>query len=246
MEKLGNAEIEKLGLSHRGNQDVARFQIAVDHQILMGILNGAADFLENPEAFRDGKIVFNAVAGNWEAIDRFHNEVRNPLLGASHFIKLRNVWVIQVGENLDFLLKAPLDLRNRMNGPQELDGYLPLEFLIGSGGEIYGPHAATSEFPDDPVSPDGTTFWGGCRIEESKGRSFEKGDSIQIDGQKGIDFPPETFISGTSIVQIGMSVSEGEFPDNGKNLPDPFPSAFVHCSLRGPPVPFLCKGVNWL
>ena len=61
-QKFRDAEIQKLRFALCVDQDVARFQIAVDDVIVMRHFHRGADFQENPEPLRDRKIVLADVS----------------------------------------------------------------------------------------------------------------------------------------------------------------------------------------
>ena len=52
IEQLGDAEVEQLGHAVGGDQDVARLQIPVDHQVLVGEMDGGAHLPEERAAAR--------------------------------------------------------------------------------------------------------------------------------------------------------------------------------------------------
>ncbi len=50
-EQLGHAEVEQLGLALRGHEDVARLEVAVDHQVLVRELHRLRDLEEERQPF---------------------------------------------------------------------------------------------------------------------------------------------------------------------------------------------------
>ena len=59
-----------------GDEDVRRFQIAVDDPFLVGVLHGVADRDEEPEPFRGGLFLLVAIVGDAHAAHELHDEKR--------------------------------------------------------------------------------------------------------------------------------------------------------------------------
>ena len=51
----GDAEVQHLGLAAVVHQDVAGFEIAVDHALLMGVVNGVTDIGQQPQPLSRGQ-----------------------------------------------------------------------------------------------------------------------------------------------------------------------------------------------
>jgi hypothetical protein len=62
--QLGNAEIEQLDRPVAGHEDFARFQIAVDDQVVVSVPDGGADLLEQLQSFGDRRLALIAVFGD--------------------------------------------------------------------------------------------------------------------------------------------------------------------------------------
>src|SRR6516162_9779274 len=60
VQKLGDSKVEELGNSICGNQDVARFDIAVHDQVLVRVLHGIAHLAEQAQPLLDGKLLLLA------------------------------------------------------------------------------------------------------------------------------------------------------------------------------------------
>ncbi len=63
IEQLGDAEVEQLGLGFGGDQDVRRLEVAVHHQLLVGVAHRAADLAEKLQPFRRGRASFRRRTG---------------------------------------------------------------------------------------------------------------------------------------------------------------------------------------
>src|SRR6266545_7533482 len=73
---LGQAEVEELGNSLGSDQDVAGFDIPMDHEALVSVLHCRADPLEESEALGDAKPFLVAILQDVLALDQLHDEVR--------------------------------------------------------------------------------------------------------------------------------------------------------------------------
>src|SRR5690349_16611615 len=100
--QFGNAEIKQLRLARGCNNDVGRFDVAVNYQLLMGVRNCAADFGEKFEPIVDIKTALVAELSDRFAFDMLHYEVGQPVRSRTAAVQARNVRMFQPGENLPF------------------------------------------------------------------------------------------------------------------------------------------------
>ena len=104
---LGDAEIEQFGDPFLGDQNVAGFQIAVHHQVLMRILHRLTDHAEQFQSLPDVQILLFAILRDGQAIDVLHDEVRKPILGRAAIQQSRNKRMLQVRQDLPLLAETP-------------------------------------------------------------------------------------------------------------------------------------------
>lgn len=75
---LGDAEIDDFGRRQtvtRGDQDVVRFDVAMDHTLLVSVLNRFADSDEKRESGFDGQLLLVAVLSDRGSHHHFHHEI---------------------------------------------------------------------------------------------------------------------------------------------------------------------------
>jgi hypothetical protein len=154
IEELGDAEVEQLRAAFGGDQDVGGFDVAVNDQMLMGILDSRADLLEQAEPPADVQPVLVAVTIETDSVDVFHRQVRHTVFARTPIEQAGDVGVIQVGQDLPF---GPEPARQGAGGHQavdELDRDLLLELLVSALCQVDGAHAATTQCAQDTVTPD--------------------------------------------------------------------------------------------
>ena len=148
IEQLGDAEIQQLGHAVAGDQDVAWFQIPVDHQVLMGEVDGRAHLPEQGQPLAKRQLAGVFIDG--PPLDVFHDEIGPAVLRRAAVEELGDVGVIEMGEDLPFGTEPPDDLRRRSQ-PHQLEGDPLIEILVRAHGEIDSSHASDTNAPDDIV-----------------------------------------------------------------------------------------------
>ena len=76
---FGDAEINHLGHGHvvvLGDQNIRRFDVAMNDALLMRVLDGLANLDEQFEPLVGGEIVLVAVIGDLDPAHQFHDEER--------------------------------------------------------------------------------------------------------------------------------------------------------------------------
>ena len=131
-------------------QDVLGLDVAVDHALAVGVVEGAAHLAGNPHRVGDGELFLavDPVADRLSRHIRHHVEeeaVRRPAVEEGQDMRM-----LQVGGGLDFAQEAfSADDRGQLR-PQHLDGDLAVVLQVG--GEVDGGHAALAELPLDAVA----------------------------------------------------------------------------------------------
>ncbi len=106
--RFRQAEVDDLGhwsVVVGRDQNIRRFQIAVDDPLLMGVLDSMADFHEEFQAVGNGEPNRIAVFGDGNALDVFHHEKGAAAMGEAAVEHPGNVRVIHEGEGLPFDLE---------------------------------------------------------------------------------------------------------------------------------------------
>jgi hypothetical protein len=112
-QRLGDAKVNHFGHVQAivgRHQHVGRLEVAMDHALLMGVLNGAADGSEQFESLARGKLLLIAVARDRHALDQLHDKV-GPARGRGARVKhASDVGVLHHRQRLPLRLEAGDDL----------------------------------------------------------------------------------------------------------------------------------------
>ena len=100
LQELRDPEVQQLHPSLGVHQDVGRFHVPVNHQSLMGRLEGAGDVEEELDPRPDSEPEDVAVLDDGRAVDVLHDEEGAPVLGGSAAQEAGHVGVVQGGEDL--------------------------------------------------------------------------------------------------------------------------------------------------
>ena len=106
VQELRDAEVEQLQLAVLGHNDVGRFEIAVDDEAAVRVVDGVAGFLKQAQSCIEGQPMLIAVIGNRNALDELHRKVGPPVARYATVQEAGNVRVIEAGEDSAFLAEA--------------------------------------------------------------------------------------------------------------------------------------------
>src|SRR5262249_18408943 len=109
--------------------------------------------------------------------------------------KPRDIRMVETGQDLAFLMKPSNQGRACQRGPNDLDGHLLVKRAIDSRAEVYGAHAATSDFAQDLVCANATPFHPGDNL-------FFKFQFCS-DKERILKEPARTLMSGQEPLQLG-------------------------------------------
>ena len=151
IEELGDAEVEELGNPVGRDQDVAGLEVAVDDEVLVGVLNRGADHAEEPEALPYLQPAPIAEHRDRLALDVLHDEVGKAVLGVAAVQQARDVGVVEAGEDLPFLTKSAENEVGVDAALDDLDRHALLVLLVGANGEVDVPHPTAPEQAVHPV-----------------------------------------------------------------------------------------------
>ena len=109
-EYCGDTEIQQNGFAVTVDQNVGRFEIAVDNHIAMGKGDRVANLEEQFNPLADVEPFLVTVGGDVAAVDVGHGHPRETVLGCAAIDKIGNTWVLQTRQDLLFFVKffAPL------------------------------------------------------------------------------------------------------------------------------------------
>lgn len=153
---LGDPEVDDLGMRlavDHGDEDVRRLEVAVDDALVVGVLDGETDALEELEPALDGEPVAVAELRDGASLDVLHREVGVALLARAGVVDLGDAGVVHDGEGLALGLEAVDDLARGHARLDDLERDVALE---GDGlrGEVDGAEPALAEDPLDGVAAD--------------------------------------------------------------------------------------------
>ena len=104
-----HTEIEDLGLAGFIDEDIARFEIAVDDTALMGVFNPFADAGHELQPLVSCQLMRIGVFEQGLTMDEFHGEIRlwsETIVSSARFIDLCNARMLQSSQRKQFLLEA--------------------------------------------------------------------------------------------------------------------------------------------
>ena len=181
----GDAEIGEVGVAFLVEQHVARFEVAVDDSPAVGIAQGPAHFVEQPEGRRQIPRAVPQRLGQAAAPHVGHNQVCT--VGVSPEVeKPDDVGVLQLSYELCLGLEPaheiwPVDKL----GPDHLDRYLPAH--RGLVGPVDDPEVAFSHLFSQLIAPHCSAQAMGGGSGRSQGREIGRGRFFDVGEQKGRD-----------------------------------------------------------
>ena len=152
--EFGDAKVEQLHVPVCRHEDVVGFEVAVHHQMGMGILHGAEDLLEEGEAAPHAQAVGLAIVRQRHPLDVFHGEIGLTQRGDPRVIEPGDIGMDQTGEEVAFLGKACGILRAMQPDVRELQRDRAFHQTIGPLGQPHGTHAAPSQRLAECIGPD--------------------------------------------------------------------------------------------
>ncbi len=106
---LGHAEVDHLGHGLAvvgGDQDIGRFEVAVDDPFLVGVLHGLANLHKQGEPLSRRELMLVAEPGDGDALDELHDEVGSPGGGLAAVQDAGNADVLHESQGLALGLEA--------------------------------------------------------------------------------------------------------------------------------------------
>jgi hypothetical protein len=94
----GEPEVEDPQTALLVDDDIRRFQVAMDDSLLVGVGDGAAYLEKQIETFLARHVVFLDIRVQRDAIDQLHREVVESLLGAARLVDRGDSGMLQLGQ----------------------------------------------------------------------------------------------------------------------------------------------------
>ncbi len=101
-QEFGDAEVQEADLALGIDQDVGRFQIAMDDEFAVGMCHRVGDLQEQPEPGAHVEIPFPAVHVDAHALHVFDRQVRLPVTGDARVVQVRDIRMGKRGQDLAF------------------------------------------------------------------------------------------------------------------------------------------------
>ena len=152
--QLADAEVDQLGDAIRIDEDVAGFQVAVNDEIAMRVIDRRTDVEKHPEPVVDRQSAIGGKGRQPRTIDVLHDEIGQAVVGRAAVEQTADVRMLQARERLALATEAREDEIDVHARSHQLDGDLGVIFVVVPLGEEDGAHTATTELPDQPVRTD--------------------------------------------------------------------------------------------
>lgn len=225
--EAGDAEVKEFGVTGRGDQDVGRFEIAMDHKVGVGVLDGLSDLDKETDAGRDGE--GGGVLGKREAVDEFEDKVWVGMMIESGIEEAGDVRVVEASEESFFGDEAAAGLRGGEGGVEELDGGEHLGLPVGSLGEPDYAHSAAAEFSDQ--LPRAEAGAGG----QWRAGPFEETGGGGLGGEQFTRLDKKVRMGGEGGFEGGVALVGGEFEGGGEGVVQQAPLAGSHLASGAAP-----------
>jgi hypothetical protein len=161
-EELGDAEIEQLRHALRRHEDVRGFEVAVDDQVLVRVLDRPADVDEQLEARPQVQPLIVAVTIQRRALHVLHDQIRLRIFGFARVDQPGDVRMVEAGEDLALGAEAQAEIDGR-GAVDDLDGGLGRELVIGPLAQEDGARATPAQHGDELVVRDDPSDEGDLR-----------------------------------------------------------------------------------
>jgi hypothetical protein len=146
-QQSGNAEVEQLHLTILGHENVARLEVAVHHEIGMGVLHGGTHLEQQPEPRAHIECACIGEVGDGCTLHVLHHDVRLAVFGHTAVQQRGDVGVAEVGEDLPFVPEA---LHGELASQPTLEELERHPFAILIVGAHAFEHRAHPAFTDQP------------------------------------------------------------------------------------------------
>ncbi len=144
----------------------------MDNQALVRVSNSQAHLAEKLESLFRFQLALIAIVIQSLAPDVFHDKKWNSIRSHAAAVKLRDVWVIQTGEEMLFAFEVTNNVFRVQAAANELEGDFAIQLPILR--EVNVAHAAAANKRDDVVVGNGLTGAECALAEERFGREVQR------------------------------------------------------------------------
>ena len=143
VEQFRDAKVEQLRFALRRHADVRRLDVAMNDQMLVRVGDGRANFAKKVESLLHREPACLAIVVESVAFHIFHGEKWNSIRGHAAAVKLRDVRMIQAGEETLFVFEVAKDVVCVHAATNELERGFAIQFSIVR--EINFAHSAAAD-----------------------------------------------------------------------------------------------------
>jgi hypothetical protein len=163
VDEFRDTEVEELQLAVARDEDVRRFEIAVDDQVLVRVLHDVAHGGKELESRVDRETACIAIAVDRFTIDILHREPRYAVTCDAAVDEAGDVWVLEKRENPTLLQESSNEL-GTPGLPDQLERDALLELSVVTRGEEHGAHTSVTDLSNDAEWAD--AFWRDARMQQ--------------------------------------------------------------------------------
>ena len=109
----GDAKIQQFGHAIGRHQDVAGFDVEMNHPLAMGVVHGGAHAPKQPQAIPHGKLSGLAPGVDSHARHMLEDQIREHVFGRAPIEKADHVGVLHTSQHLAFAQEAPQEMPRR-------------------------------------------------------------------------------------------------------------------------------------
>src|ERR1039458_354624 len=153
IQQFGDAKVQESGHTAFCDQDIARLEIAMNHQLFMRVLHRGTDLAKEPQTVVDGELVQIAILVNGQAFHILHHQIRGTIFAAAAVEELHNVGMVQRRKCLSLIAETVKDLLGVDSGLDHFYRNLLPIVLVVALAQIHHRHAALPNLADDAVRP---------------------------------------------------------------------------------------------
>ena len=221
--ELGDAEIEQLRGAVGGDQDVAGFDVAVNHQIFVRVLHRVAQLAEEREPVVDRGAAGVAPGGDRFALDVLHDQKRPAVGGDAAVEQRRDVGVLEIREDLSLATESGERELGIQSALDQLDRD-PLSVFVGPHSFVDRAHAAHADDADDLVRAEALADEAiglGLAVVDTGGEWGVKGDPWLVGGRDQLlDLLAGGRVPRGGVREKGVSLCRGLVHGRVKELAD--------------------------
>src|SRR5882724_7425179 len=138
----------------------------MDREIPVRAFDCRTDVDKQPQPLVNSKRVQLAILRDPRTLDVLHHDVWHAVFGRAAIEQARNIWMLQVRENLTLTFETSKDEVGIHPRTDQLDRNARLVMLVVAFGEIDRAHAPTAQFANQAIGSDASLRASGCAFFE--------------------------------------------------------------------------------